>query len=151
MKACAGEYRPKQTDYDIADGINRSFAKKDSSKFIKFINGVGLFVDHLENMTDFGETETLPISRFLRGSVSNHSRHGYVLNVFILIIIQQNLGRNRYMSWNSQTIGPSQVSQTMLFVGILPLPFPRAIACWVVMKQTEANHAQLKSNSALQT
>ena len=96
MKARAGEYRPKQTDYDIADGINKSFAKKDSSKFIKFINGMGLFVDHLENMTDFGETETLPISRFLRGSVSNHSRHGYVLNVFILIIIQQNLGRNRY-------------------------------------------------------
>ena len=58
MKARAGEYRPKQTDYDIADGINRSFAKKDSSKFIKFINGMGLFVDHLENMTGFGETET---------------------------------------------------------------------------------------------
>ena len=58
---------------------------------------MGLFVDHLENMTDFGETETLPIFRFLRGSVSNHSRHGYVLNVFILIIIQQNLGRNRYV------------------------------------------------------
>ena len=65
MKARAGEYRPKQTDYDIADGINRSFAKKDSSKFIKFINGMGLFVDHLENMTDFGETETLPIFRFV--------------------------------------------------------------------------------------
>ena len=28
VKARAGEYRPKQTDYDIADGINRSFAKK---------------------------------------------------------------------------------------------------------------------------
>lgn len=97
MKARAGEYRPKQTDYDIADGINRSFAKKDSSKFIKFISGMGLFVDHLENMTDFGETETLPIFRFLRGSVSNHSIHGYVLDVFILVIIQQNLGRNRYV------------------------------------------------------
>ena len=67
MKARAGEYRPKQTDYDIADGINRSFAKKASSKFIKFINGMGLFVDHHENMTDFGETETLPIFRILRG------------------------------------------------------------------------------------
>ena len=97
MKARTGEYRPKQTDYDIAEGINRSFAKKDSSKFIKFINGMGLFVDHLENMTDFGETETLPIFRFLRGSVSNHSRHGYVLDVFIPVIIQQNLGRNRYV------------------------------------------------------
>jgi len=70
VKARAGEYRPKQTDYDIADGdydIDRSFAKKDSSKFITFINSMGLFVDHLENMTDFGETETLPIFRFLRG------------------------------------------------------------------------------------
>ena len=60
MKARA-EYRPKQTDYDIADGINRSFVKTDSSKFIKFINGVGLFVGHLKYMTHFGETETLPI------------------------------------------------------------------------------------------
>ena len=150
MKARAGEYRPKQTDYDIADGINRSFAKKDSSKFIKFINGMGLFVDHLENMTDFGETETLPIFRFLRGFVPDHSIHGYALYVFIIVIIQQNLGRNR-MSGNSQTIGPSRASQTMLFVGILPLPFPHAIACWVVMKQTEAKHAQLKSKSALRT
>ena len=97
MKARAGEYRPKQTDYDIADGINRSFAKKDSSKFIKFIDGMGLFVDHLENMTDFGETETLPIFRFLRVFVPDHSRHGYVLYVFIIVIIQQNLGRNRYV------------------------------------------------------
>ena len=56
-----------------------------------------LFVDHLENMTDFGETETLPTFRFLRGSVSNHSIHGYVLDVFILVIVQQNLGRNRYV------------------------------------------------------
>ena len=65
MKARTGEYRPKQTDYDIADGINRSFVKTDSSKFIKFINAMGLFVDYLENMTHFGETETLPIFRFL--------------------------------------------------------------------------------------
>ena len=126
MKACAGEYRPKQTDYDIADGINRSFAKKDSSKFIKFINGVGLFVDHLENMTDFGETETLPIFRFLRGFVPDHSIHGYALYVFIIVIIQQNLGRNR-MSGNSQTIGPSRASQTMLFVGIL--------GCFLVLRK----------------
>ena len=96
MKARAGEYRPKQTDYYVADGINRRFAKKDSSKFIKFINSMGLFVDHLENMTDFGETETLPIFRFLRGFVPDHS-HGFVLDVFIIVIIQQNLGRNRYV------------------------------------------------------
>ena len=36
-------------------------ALTDSSKFIKFINGMGLFVGHLENMTHFGDTETLPI------------------------------------------------------------------------------------------
>ena len=148
MKAWA-EYRPKQTDYDIADGINRSFVKTDSSKFIKFINGIGLFVN-IENMTHFGETETLPIFRFIRGFVPDHSKHGYVLYVFIIVIIQQNLGRNQYVG-NSQTIGPSRASQTMLYVGLLPLSFPHAIACWVVMKQTEANHAQLKSNSALRT
>lgn len=61
MKARAGEFRPKRTDYDIADSINRSFVKTDSSKFIKFINGMGLFVGDLENMTHFGGTETLPI------------------------------------------------------------------------------------------
>ena len=97
MKARAKEYRPKQTDYDIADGINRSFVKTDSSKFIKFINGMGLFVDYLENVTHFGETETLLIFRFLRGFVPDHSRHDYVLYVFIIVIIQQNLGRNRYV------------------------------------------------------
>lgn len=97
MNARAGEYRPKQTDYDIADGINRSFVKTDSSKFIKFINGMGLFVGYLENMTHFGETETLPIFRFIRGSVSDRSRHDYVLDVFIIVVIQQNLERNRYV------------------------------------------------------
>ena len=96
MKARA-EYRPKQTDHDIADGSNRSFVKTDSSKFIKFINGMGLVVDHLENMTHFGETETLSIFRFLAGFVPNHWRHGYVLDVFVIVIIQQNLGRNRYV------------------------------------------------------
>ena len=53
MKARAGEYRPKQTDYDIADGINRSFAKKGSSKFIKFINGMVLFVDRVPHHQNF--------------------------------------------------------------------------------------------------
>ena len=48
-------------------------------------------------MTHFGETETLPIFRFIRGFVPDHSKHGYVLYVFIIVIIQQNLGRNRYI------------------------------------------------------
>ena len=106
MKARAGEYQPKQTYYDIADGINRSFVKTDSSKFIKFINGMGLFVGHHRNVTHFGETETLPIFRFLRGFVPDHSRHGYVLDAFIIVIIQKTW-EGIDMSGNSQTIGPS--------------------------------------------
>ena len=148
MKARAGEYRPKQNDYDIADGINRSFVKTDSSKFIKFINGMGLFVDHLESMTDFGETETLPIFRFLRGFVPDHSRHVLVLDVFIVVIIKQNLGRNRYVGEfpddRAFASNPDHV-----ICGDFPIAiFPHAIACWEVMKQTEA---KLKSNSALRT
>lgn len=94
MQESTGPNKPTTT---LLTALTEVLQKKDSSKFIKFINGMGLFVDHLENMTDFGETETLPIFRFLRGSVSNHSIHGYVLDVFILVIIQQNLGRNRYV------------------------------------------------------
>ena len=58
---------------------------------------MGFFVGHHENTTHFVETETLPIFRFLRGFVPDHSRQGYVLDVFIIVIIQQNLGRNRYV------------------------------------------------------
>ena len=61
--------------------------KTDLLKFIKFINGNGLWVDHLENIrTHFGKAET-----FLRVFASNHSRDGFVLDVFIIVIIQQNL------------------------------------------------------------
>ena len=50
---------------------------------------MGLFVDHLENMTQFDETEIkhFRFFRFLRGFVPDHSRHGYVLDVFIIATI----------------------------------------------------------------
>ena len=97
MKARAGEYRPKQTNYDIADSINRSFAKK---RFIEihqiykwhgFIRRPSRKYDRLwwnRNASDF------PISPGVCFQPFNTRLR---VNVFILVIIQQNLGRNRYV------------------------------------------------------
>ena len=128
MKARAREYRPKQNDYDIADGIKRSFVKTDSSKFIKFINGMGLFVGHHENMTHFAETETLPIFRFLWG-LSPTIQDTASCKMFLLLSLFSKTWEGIDISGNSQTFGPSRASQTMLFVEIFPLPFPHAIVC----------------------
>ena len=108
---------------------------------------MGFFVGHHENATHFVETETLPIFRFLRGFVPDHSRQGYVLDVFIIVIIQQNLGRNRYVVEFPDDRAFASIPDHVI-CGDFAITIP---TCYCMMKQTEANHAQLKSNSALQT
>ena len=87
-----GESRPRQTT--LLKAIKEVLYKTDSWKFIRKTNG-NVIVDHLENVrAQFGKTESnaSSFSQFLWGFVPDHSRHGYVLDVFIIVIVEKNLG-----------------------------------------------------------
>lgn len=67
----------------------------------------------------------LSISQICPGIVvPDHSRRSYVLDVFVIVIIQQNLRRDK--SGNSKTIGVSRPTQIITDVGSIPLSFPHA-------------------------
>ena len=126
------KYGPKQTDYDIADGIKRTF--------IYWFN-FGNTSDLLMAMVYRGpsrkyERDTLWQSRndafdfpCFSGDLSPVIRDAATLwDVFIIATSQQNLGKNECQGIPRRSgLREHPRLPGMLFAGTFPLPFPNAI------------------------